>query len=132
VEALAAAIDARIAARPDPRPTRPARTRLLARGEYDAAAKLAEALVPATATFVEENLGSYKLQGKATASVNRARATSLDLVGWTLFLKGDWRAPRPSCSRPSASRAAGTSPTRSGWRSSSRRRRETTLRASTI
>jgi hypothetical protein len=89
VEALAAAIAARIAARPDPAAYTAGANALLARGEYDAAAKLAEALVPATATFVEENLGSYKLQGKATASVNRARATSLDLVGWTLFLKGD-------------------------------------------
>jgi tetratricopeptide (TPR) repeat protein len=86
---LTAAIDARIAARPDPAAYAAGANALLARGEYDAAAKLAEALVPATATFVEENLGSYKLQGKATASLNRARATSLDLVGWTLFLKGD-------------------------------------------
>lgn len=89
VESLAAAIDARIAARPDPSAFAVGATALITRGQHDAGGRLAAALVPATETFIDENLGSFKLQGKATASINRARATSLDLVGFSLFLKGD-------------------------------------------
>jgi len=89
VETLAAAIDARIAARPDPGAYITGANLLVSRGALDRGAKLALELVPAAEIFIDENLGSYKLAEKAKGSLNRTRATSADLVGWILFLKGD-------------------------------------------
>jgi hypothetical protein len=88
--ALAAAIDARIAARPDPGAYLAGANLLLARNVLpERARRLAEDAVTATETFIEENAGSYKLADKATGSLNRARAASADLVGWALFKEGD-------------------------------------------
>lgn len=90
VETIAAAIDARIAARPDPGAYFAGANLLLSKNAMlDRARKLAEDAVPAAETFVDENLGSYKLADKARGSLNRTRATSADLVGWALFLGGD-------------------------------------------
>lgn len=89
---LAEAIAKRIEARPDPGAYSAGANLLMARGALDQAAQLAAAMLPATETFVDENLDSYKLADKARGSLERARATSADLVGWTLFLKGDLAA----------------------------------------
>lgn len=90
VETIAAAIDARIAARPDPAAFFAGANLLLSKNAMlDRARKLAEAAVPAAETFIDENLGSYKLADKARGSLNRTRATSADLVGWALFKQGD-------------------------------------------
>jgi len=89
VETIAAVISARIAARPDPGAYVAGANLLVSRGALDQGAKLAVELVPAAETFIDENLGSYKLAEKARGSLNRTRATSADVVGWILFLKGD-------------------------------------------
>ncbi len=87
---LAAAIDARIAARPDPAAFLAGANLLLARNVMlEKARKLAEDAVPATQTFIDENAGSYKLAEKARGSLHRARATSADLAGWALFKQGE-------------------------------------------
>lgn len=88
-ETISAAIDARIAARPDPGAYITGANLLVSRGALDQGAKLAVALVPAAETFIDENLGSYKLAEKAKGSLNGTRATSADLTGWILFQKGD-------------------------------------------
>jgi len=89
IETIAAATFARIAARPDPGAYITGANLLVSRGALDQAARLAVELVPAAETFIDENLGSYKLAEKAKGSLNRTRATSADLVGWILFLQGD-------------------------------------------
>ena len=88
-DAIAAAVLARIAARPDPGAYVAGANLLMGRGAFDQARKLALELVPAAETFIDENIGSYKLAEKAKGSLNRTRATSADLVGWMLFGKGD-------------------------------------------
>lgn len=89
VDTLGAAIDARIAAQPDPGAYVSGANLLLGRGALDPAAKLAQGLVKAADTFISENFDSYKLAEKANGSLVRARGTSADLLGWVLFQKGD-------------------------------------------
>ena len=89
-EAIAAAIDARLKARPDPGAYLAWAGLLAGRGVMlDRVVKLAEDAVPAAETFIDENLGSYKLADKARGSLNRTRAAAADLIGWAHFLKGD-------------------------------------------
>lgn len=88
-DSISSAIDRRIAAQPDPGAYISGANLLLSRGALDPAARLAAGLVKAAETFIDENLDSYKLAEKARGSLNRARATSADLTGWVLFLKGD-------------------------------------------
>jgi len=86
---IVAAIEARIAARPDPAGYFAGANLLLLRGDMlERALTLAREAVPAAETFIDENLGSYKLAEKARGSLNRARATSADLEGWALFKQG--------------------------------------------
>ena len=88
--AIASAIEARIAARPDPAAYFTGANLLLLRGDrLERARSLAREAVPAAETFVNENLDSYKLAEKARGSLNRARATSADLEGWALFKQAD-------------------------------------------
>ena len=89
LDSLGSAIDRRIAAQPDPGAYVSGANLLLSRGALDPAAKLAGTLLKASETFIDENLDSYKLLEKANGSRNRMRATTADLAGWVLFLKGD-------------------------------------------
>lgn len=88
-EVLAAAINSRIGVQPDPGAYLEGATLLITRGALDQGAKLAVEMVPATEVFISQNLDSYRLADKANGFLNRTRATSADLVGWVLFLKGD-------------------------------------------
>jgi hypothetical protein len=55
----------------------------------DRSIQLAEQGQAASETFVKENLGSYKLEGKSNNSIARGRSQAADLIGWAHFLKGD-------------------------------------------
>ncbi len=88
-ETMASAITERITARPDPAAYIAGANLLIGRGALDQGAKVAAEMVPAVETFVNENLDSYRLADKAKGSLDRTRATSADLLGWVLFLKGD-------------------------------------------
>ncbi len=88
-ESIGSAIERRVAAQPDPGAYVSGANLLLSRGALDRAAKLADGLVAAAETFIDENLDSYKLAQKASGALNRTRATAADIAGWVLFLKGD-------------------------------------------
>ena len=85
-----AAIDARLALRPDPQAYSAAVNLLHAKGvRLDRARELAVAGMAAGERFITENASSYKLDGKVRASRDRNRAQFTDLLGWTAFLQGD-------------------------------------------
>jgi tetratricopeptide (TPR) repeat protein len=85
-----AAIDARVALRPDPLAYSAAINVLNTRGvRLDRARELAVAGLAAGERFITENEPSYKLDGKVQASRDRNRAQFTDLLGWTAFLQGD-------------------------------------------
>jgi hypothetical protein len=87
---LDAAIDGRLALRPDPLAYSTAINLLNARGVgLDRARELAVAGLAAGERFITENESSYKLDGKVQASRDRNRAQFTDLLGWTAFLQGD-------------------------------------------
>lgn len=87
-QTLLAAINARNRMRPDPAPYLVGANALVARAALlDDAIRLAEASIPAAETFVNENIGSYKMSGKVQGSLNRSRASAADLIGWANFLK---------------------------------------------
>ena len=87
---LLQAIDARIDARPDPAVFVAGSTALASRRVLlDDAIRLGEASVAAASTFINENLGSYKMEGKIQNALGRSRATGLDLAGWAHFLESD-------------------------------------------
>lgn len=87
-QTLLAAINARTRMRPDPAPYLVGANALVARAALvDDAIRLAEASMPAAETFVNENIGSYKMSGKVQGSLNRSRASATDLIGWANFLK---------------------------------------------
>jgi hypothetical protein len=88
--AILTAVDTRIRMRPDPGVYLTGANALLARRALlDDAIRLGEASVPAAETFVNENLGSYKMSGKIQGSLGRTRAAAADIVGWAYFLKND-------------------------------------------
>ncbi len=85
-----AAIDGRLALRPDPLAYSTAINLLTTRGvRLDRARELALAGLAAGERFITENEPSYKLDGKVQASRDRNRAQFTDLLGWTAFLQGD-------------------------------------------
>jgi tetratricopeptide (TPR) repeat protein len=90
VEQLIRVIEARIAARPDPS-VYLAGGHALAnrRARLGDAIRLAEGSVQAASTFINENLGSYKMEGKIQNALGRSRAAGADLAGWASFLQGD-------------------------------------------
>ena len=89
-ETLLEAIDARIKARPDPAVFIAGGNALASRNaRLDDVIRLGEASIPAAATFINENLGSYKMEGKVQGSLGRSRAAGTDLAGWAYFLKKD-------------------------------------------
>ncbi len=55
--------------------------------EPDRIRELAEASIPAAEAFVDQNRSAYKLEDKARGSLNRSRATAVDLIGWAYYLK---------------------------------------------
>ncbi len=87
---LRAAIEARIALRPDPMSYALGANLLLARrAELAYVARLAVDGRAAGEQFVKENESSYRLDGKVTASLDRSQATFTDIAGWAAFLQGD-------------------------------------------
>ncbi len=83
-------INARIRMRPDPAVYLTGGNALAARRALlDEVIRLAEAAIPASETFINENLGSYKMQGKVQGSLGRSRAAATDLMGWAYLLKGE-------------------------------------------
>ena len=94
-ETIVSAIRARIDAQPDLRAYAAATGLLLSRGALDEVAKLAVEMVPAAERFVSENIDSHRLAGKAKGALERVRASSADLLGWVLFLKGDTAGAEP-------------------------------------
>ena len=87
---LRAAIDARIALRPDPMSYSQGANALLARGEeLDHVVALATEGPAAGERFVRENESSYKLDGKVQGSLDRNQAGFADQAGWAAFLQGD-------------------------------------------
>jgi tetratricopeptide (TPR) repeat protein len=85
-----AAIDGRLAVRPDPLAYSAAVNLLMTRGVgLDRARALAVEGLAAGERFITENEPSYKLDGKVQASRDRNRAQFTDLLGWTAFLQGD-------------------------------------------
>jgi tetratricopeptide (TPR) repeat protein len=90
VAEIDAAIDGRLALRPDPLAYSAAVNLLHTRGvRLDRARALAVEGVAAGERFISENESSYKLDGKVQASRDRNRAQFTDLLGWTAFLQGD-------------------------------------------
>jgi thiol-disulfide isomerase/thioredoxin/Tfp pilus assembly protein PilF len=89
-EQLVQLIEARITARPDPA-VYLAGGHALAnrRARLDEAIRLAQGSVEAASTFIQENLGSYKMEGKIQNALSRSRAAGADLAGWAYFLKND-------------------------------------------
>jgi len=89
---IIAAIEARTKAQADPAPYFMGARILTDRREYDRAIALAEQGAKVSDRFIDENLSAYQMTGKSQGSYARGRATALDLVGWALFLKKDYRA----------------------------------------
>jgi hypothetical protein len=90
VAEIDAAIDGRLALRPDPLAYSTAINLLNTRGvRLDRARELAVAGMAAGERFIAENEPSYKLDGKVQASRDHNRAQFTDLLGWTAFLQGD-------------------------------------------
>jgi hypothetical protein len=85
---LRAAIDARIALRPDPMSYATGANLLLARrAELAHVAQLAEAGRVVGERFIRENESSYKLDGKVQGSLDRNAAAFADIAGWAAFLQ---------------------------------------------
>ena len=85
-----AAVDRRIALRPDPAGYYTGAALMLARPALVGRVRaLAEAGAAAGEQFILENRSSYKLEGKVQASRDRNRAQAADLVGWAAFQQGD-------------------------------------------
>jgi hypothetical protein len=87
---LRAAIDKRVAVRPDPMAYAAGASALLARnGDLPFVLRLAAEGRVAGDRFIWENESSYKLDGKVRASLDRNAATFADIAGWALYLQGD-------------------------------------------
>jgi hypothetical protein len=87
---LRAAIEKRIAIRPDPA-AYIANANLILTRKKDLlfAQVLSREGVIAGERFIDENQSSYKLDGKVQASLDRNRAVFADIQGWAKFLLGD-------------------------------------------
>ena len=87
-----AAIEKRVVLRPDPLAYALGANMLLARrAELPYVTKLAIDGRAAGEQLVRENLSSYKLDGKVTASLDRNQATFADIAGWAAFIQGDMK-----------------------------------------
>lgn len=87
---VTAAIDRRIALRPDPAAYYTGAALLLTRPALvPRVPALAEAGAAAGERFILENRSAYKLDGKVQASRDRNRAQAADFAGWAAFLQGD-------------------------------------------
>jgi Flp pilus assembly protein TadD len=83
-----AAIDQRIAIRPDPMSYTIGANLLLARrADLPYVEQLAELGKTAGDRFVRENESSYKLDGKVQGSLDRTAATFADIAGWAAYLQ---------------------------------------------
>ena len=90
------AVKARITMRPDPATYMAGANALATRNALlDDVIRLAEASIPAAETFINENIGSYKMSGKVQGSLGRSRASATDMVGWAYFLKKDLEKAGP-------------------------------------
>jgi len=90
VDEIEAAIDARLALRPDPFAHTVAANVLLARRlRLERVRAIADAGAAAGERFVAENEPSYKLRGKVQAFRDRMRAGFADQIGWAAFLQND-------------------------------------------
>ena len=84
------AIEYRLKLRPDPASYIAAANMLLARNaDLPFVLRLAADGKIAGERFIRENEGSYKLDGKVIASLDRNAAAFADIAGWALFLQGD-------------------------------------------
>lgn len=89
---LRAAVDARVALRPDPIGYTQGANLLLSRPvELAHVAGLAAAGRVAGERFIRENESSYKLDGKVQASLDRNAAGFADIAGWAAYLQGDMK-----------------------------------------
>ena len=90
---LRAAIERRLALRPDPMAYLANANMLLARKSdlSFVVGVLVKDGVRAGATFIRENESSYKLDGKVQASLDRNRAGFADIAGWAAYLQGDMK-----------------------------------------
>ncbi|MEP7116711.1 MAG: redoxin family protein [Acidobacteriota bacterium] len=87
---VSAALDRRVALRPDPGTYYAGAALMLARpGAVGRVRALAEAGAVAGETLILENRSAYKLEGKVQASRDRNHAQAADLIGWAAFLQGD-------------------------------------------
>jgi hypothetical protein len=87
---LRAAIEKRVALRPDPMSYVAGANALIGRGgDLPFVLKLAVDGRVAGDRFIWENEGSYKLDGKVRASLDRNAAVFADIAGWALYLQND-------------------------------------------
>jgi tetratricopeptide (TPR) repeat protein len=87
---LRAAIEKRVAVRPDPMSYVAGANALLARnGDLPFVLRLAADGRVVGDRFIWENESSYKLDGKVRASLDRNAAVFADIAGWALYLQGD-------------------------------------------
>lgn len=90
VPELRAAIEKRVAMRPDPMSYMAGANALVARnGDLPFVLRLAADGKIAGERFIRENESSYKLDGKVQASLDRNAAVFADIAGWALYLQGD-------------------------------------------
>jgi hypothetical protein len=81
-----AAVDARVALRPDPMSYALGANLLLARrADLAHVEQMAEAGRAAGERFIRENESSYKLDGKVQGSLDRNQATFADIAGWAAY-----------------------------------------------
>jgi hypothetical protein len=81
-----AAVDARVALRPDPMSFTAGANLLLARkADLAHVAQMAEAGRAAGERFIRENESSYKLDGKVQGSLDRNQAAFADIAGWAAY-----------------------------------------------
>jgi hypothetical protein len=87
---IRAAIDARLALRPDPMSYIAAANMLLtSQSDLPFVLRLAADGKIAGERFIRENETSYKLDGKVQASLDRNAAAFADIAGWALYLQGN-------------------------------------------
>lgn len=90
VEEVAAAVENNIAHRPDAGGYFAGAALLQSRNaSVPRSIELAEAGLAATERFIDENLPSYKMEGKSSSALERSRAQAADLIGWGYFLQSD-------------------------------------------
>lgn len=90
VSEVRAAIEARVALRPDPQSFVLGANLLLARrADLAYVIELAQRGRAAGERFIRENESSYKMDGKVQGSLDRNQATFADLAGWAAYLQNN-------------------------------------------